>query len=977
MNQAVPQPSDKRVYEPTLFLPRTDFPMRSGHAATEPALLARWERLDLSARLRAAGAGRPRFVVHDGPPYANGHLHMGHALNKVLKDFVCRSRRMAGEDSTLVPGWDCHGLPVEWQVEKAFREAGRPKETVPVAEFRKACRDYAAGWLDVQRGEFRRLGVQAEWDRPYSTMDFRSEARVAAELLRLAGDGQLVRGSKPVMWSVVEGTALAEAEVEYHERVSDTVHAAFAVRSDAAAGPLAGALVPVWTTTPWTLPANRAVSFNPGLAYGLHACGGRRFLVADRLADAFLGLLGGTPERVGDVDASALGALTLDHPLAGHMTGYAYPVPMLAGDHVTDEAGTGFVHTAPGHGREDHDVWMRHAGELAARGLDVSVPFTLGGDGRLTEACPGFEGRRVLTQHGGKGDADAAVTEAVEAAGTLLARGAHRHPYPHSWRSKKPVVFRNTPQWFVSLDRPVGGLGGRTLRAVAREEAAAARFVPAHGANRLDGMLRDRPDWLVSRQRAWGVPLCVFVERETGSLLRDPDVDARVLAAFEAEGADAWFAPGAAARFLGPGRDPEAFEKVDDVLDVWFDSGSTHAFVLDDAEAFPAFAGLRRARDGGRDTVMYLEGSDQHRGWFQSSLLESCATRGRAPFDVVLTHGFVLDEAKEKMSKSRGNVTAPQALVADAGADVLRLWVAAADPTGDLRVGPDTVDAAKEGYRKLRNTLRWLLGNLAHRDRDASPPVALPDLERFVLHRLHGLDAEVRAAYAAFDFRRALTALQGFMTVDLSAFYFEARKDVLYCDPASSAVRAAALWTMEETFSRLAAWLAPLLPFLAEEAWLERHPSEDGSVHLLGFPDTPAEWRDDALAARWESARRVRRVVMAALEAERGAKRLKAGLEASPRVHVLDPGLLGDLAGLDLAEACVTSGLELVAGPGPEAAFRLPEVHGVAVEPLRAGGGRCARSWRWSTELGADPGHPELCPRDARAMREWRERVPA
>jgi len=971
MTQVLQQTS-QRAYEPTLFLPLTHFPMRSGHAEREPELLARWARLDLAGRLRDAGADRPRFVLHDGPPYANGHLHMGHALNKVLKDFVCRSRRMSGWSAELVPGWDCHGLPVEWQVEKDFREAGRPKDTVPVPEFRQACRAHAARWLDVQREEFRRLGVEAAWDRPYATMDFRSEARVAAELLRLARSGQLTRGSKPVMWSVVEGTALAEAEVEYHERVSETVHAAFAVRADAAAGDLAGTRVPVWTTTPWTLPANRAVAYGPGLAYGLYAAGGHRYLVAERLAPEFLALLGPGCERLGDVAAERLGGLTLDHPLAGHLDGYGFPVPMLEGEHVTDETGTGFVHTAPGHGRDDHETWLRHAPALAARGLDVAVPFSLDGEGRLTAACPGFEGRRVLTPYGSKGDADAAVAAALEAAGTLLARGSLRHAYPHSWRSKKPVVFRNTPQWFVPLDRPVEGLGRRTLRQAARAEVATTRFVPEAARNRLDGMLRDRPDWLVSRQRAWGVPLCVFVERATGMLLDDPAVDARVLAAFEAEGADAWFAPGAGARFLGPDRDPDAYEKVDDVLDVWFDSGSTHAFVLDDAEAFPAFAGLRRAVDGGRDVVMVLEGSDQHRGWFQSSLLESCASRGRAPYDVVMTHGFVLDADREKMSKSRGNVAAPGALVAESGADVLRLWVAACDPTGDLAVGKDTLDAAREGYRRLRNTLRWLLGNLVHRrEGDALPLDAMPPLERWLLHRLAELDAEVRAAYDAFDMRRVVSALQGFAAGDLSAFYFEARKDVLYCDPASSRVRRAALQAMDETFRRLCLWLAPLLPFLAEEAWLHRYPSEHGSVHLEAFPETPAAWRDDALAARWDAARRVRRAVMAALEGERAAKRLRSGLEASPRVHVAEAGLLAALDGLDLAEVCVTSGLALVAGEGPESAFRLPEVVGVAVEPLPAQGPRCERSRRHAPDVGADPDYPGLTARDARAMREW------
>ncbi len=769
-----------RDYASTLFLPRTALPTKAQPSTLEPALLERWERTRLLDRVRAAGEGRPRFVVHDGPPYANGDVHFGHALNKALKDMVARSRRMSGWASDLVPGWDCHGLPVEWGVEQAFRERGVAKADVPVPEFRAACRAHADRWLDAQRREFRRLGVLADWDRPYVTMDFAAEARVAQELLALAAAGQLRRGAKPVMWSVVEGTALAEAEVEYREREDEAAHVAFTVLS----GPLAGTLVPAWTTTPWTLPANRAVAYGEGVAYGLYRLGGRPCLVADALAGALASASGQPAERERDVAPGELAWLALAHPLAGSVPGYDRPLPLLAAPHVTDSAGTGFVHTAPGHGREDHDAWTRLSGELEARGYDPSVPDTLSADGRLTEACPGFAGRAVLTPSGGRGDASEAVLDALAAAGTLLARHRHRHEYPHSWRSKKPVVHRTTPQWFVGLDRPVEALGGRTLREVARSEADATEWLPARSRNRMAAMLEARPDWLVSRQRSWGVPLAVFVNRATGALLRDDAVDARVVAAFRGEGADAWFAPGAAERFLGPGRDPAEWEKVDDVLDVWFDSGATHAFVLDDPERFPTLAGLRRERDGGPDRVMYLEGSDQHRGWFQSSLLVGCANRGRAPYDVVLTHGFVLDANGVKMSKSGGNVLAPADVVGRLGADVLRLWAASADATGDLRVGKDALDGAAETHRKWRNTLRWLLGNLSHRD-PAAPEVAhadMPELELLLLHRLAEVGDEVRAAYDAFDFRRVVAVLTAFMANDLSAFHFEARKDVLYCD---------------------------------------------------------------------------------------------------------------------------------------------------------------------------------------------------
>jgi len=547
-----------------------------------------------------------------------------------------------------------------------------------------------------------------------------------------------------------------------------------------------------------------------------------------------------------------------------------------------------------------------------------------------------------------------------------------RHQYPHSWRSKKPVIFRNTPQWFIAMDRPVEGLGNATLREVALRSIEETRWVPPQGKNRITGMVSGRPDWVVSRQRAWGVPITVFVERETGQVLRDPKVDARIVAAFEAEGADAWFTEADGARFLAPDHDPARYEKVTDVLDVWFDSGSTHAFVLDDPEAFPGLSGVTRRRDGGADTVMYLEGSDQHRGWFQSSLLESSGTRGRAPYDIVLTHGFVLDPKGLKMSKSRGNVVAPQSVIKDAGADILRLWVAASDYTDDLRIGPEIVKTFAETYRKLRNSLRWMLGSLAHRVQgDDIESEKMPELERLILHRLAELDGEIREAYAGFDTKRVVALLNGFMTGDLSAFYFDVRKDALYCDPISSVTRRAALQVIDETFRRVTVWLAPVLAFTAEEAWLDRYPSEHGSVHLHTLPETPAAWRDEALAARWQKIRRVRRVVTGALEIERAAKRIGASLEAAPVVHVSDPELRAALDGIDLAEICITSDIRVEAGEGPADAFRLDEVKGVAVVPVLAEGRKCARSWRVSPEVGSDPDYPDVTPRDAQALREW------
>ncbi|GEP09681.1 isoleucine--tRNA ligase [Methylobacterium gnaphalii] len=971
-----------RDYSKTLFLPKTEFPMRAGLPTREPLLLERWERNDLYGRIRRESAGRPRFVLHDGPPYANGNIHIGHALNKILKDVIVRSQGALGHDADYVPGWDCHGLPIEWKIEEQYRAKGKNKDEVPILEFRQECRAFAAQWLDVQREEFKRLGVTGDWAHPYSTMAYPAEARIASELMKFAVTGQLYRGSKPVMWSVVEKTALAEAEIEYEEHVSDTIFVAFRMR-DGAPAEWAGARIVIWTTTPWTIPGNRAVAYSKRVAYGLYrvtaaavdnwAKVGESYLLADALAETvFKAARVEAYDRIADVSPDAFAGLTLSHPLNGHVAGYEFAVPLLEGDHVTDEAGTGFVHTAPSHGREDFEVWMANGRRLTQAGIDTRIPYTVDAEGVYTDEAPGFTGKRVLTHKGEKGDANKALIAALTEAGSLIARGVLRHQYPHSWRSKKPVIFRNTPQWFIAMDKPVDALGNRTLREVAFEAIEETQWVPPQGKNRINGMVGNKPDWVVSRQRAWGVPITVFVKKGTSEVLRDERVNARIAEAFAAEGADAWFSDADGARFLAPDHDPADYEKVTDVLDVWFDSGSTHAFVLDDPEAFPGLAGVKRVREGGRDRVMYLEGSDQHRGWFQSSLLESCGTQGHAPYDVVLTHGFVLDPKGEKMSKSKGNVVAPQSVIKESGADILRLWVAASDYSDDLRIGPEIVKTFAETYRKLRNSLRWMLGSLAHRvPGDDVSFAEMPELERFILHRLAQLDGEIREAYAAFDTKRIVALLNGFMTGDLSAFYFDVRKDALYCDPISSVTRRASLQVIDEAFCRVVIWLAPVLAFTAEEAWLDRYPSEDGSVHLQTLSETPAAWRDDALAARWQEIRRVRRVVTGALEIERAAKRIGASLEAAPQVFVSDPDLLSALDGVDFAEICITSGISVGAGEGPAEAFRLDDVKGVAVVPQPAEGRKCARSWRVSPDVGTDPAYPDVTPRDARALREW------
>ena len=1042
-----------RDWSETLFLPKTDFPMRAGLPELEPKILARWQERELYKELREASKGRPKFVLHDGPPYANGHIHIGHALNKILKDLVVKSQQMLGYDSNYVPGWDCHGLPIEWKIEEQYRAKGREKpnfsDPAAINAFRDECRKFAETWVEVQREEFQRLGIVGDWQHPYLTMSYAAEATIARELMKFAANGLLYRGSKPVMWSVVEKTALAEAEVEYQDYTSDQVWVTFPVSFGVKAtfiqpgtqieterpvpSDLVGASIVIWTTTPWTLPGNRAISFSSKIDYGLYevtaapegnwAKVGDKYVLADKLAaDVMKAAKVETFKRRGSVQADDLKGLAANHPLVS--LGYDFDVPLLDGDHVTDDTGTGFVHTAPGHGADDYNIWIANQKALRDRGIDTTIPFTVDADGVLTKEAPGFTGKRVLKENGDKGDANDAVIKALAEAGNIIARGRLKHQYPHSWRSKKPVIFRNTPQWFIAMDKPFplspslrGESRGegqplapnqepalhpnplpahgereqegvpaseRSLREVALAEIEATEWVPEAGENRITGMIANRPDWVVSRQRAWGVPITVFVAKrdhdsfKEGEILRDEAVNAAIADAFAKEGADAWFAEGAAARFLAPKYDPEMWEQVRDVLDVWFDSGSTHAFTLEDPEQFPGLAGIRRVRDGGPDRVMYLEGSDQHRGWFHSSLLESCGTRGRAPYDVVLTHGFILDEkGDEKMSKSKGNVLSPQDVMKTAGADILRLWVASADTTNDIRFGPAIVQSAAEAYRKLRNTLRWMLGALHYFSPDLR--VArneLPELERLMLHRLAEVDAEVRAAYTAYDYRGVVAALSPFMNTDLSAFYFDIRKDALYCDAYSSTRRRAALTVIDQIFGCVTTWLAPILAFTAEEAWIHRY-SAERSVHLETFPAVPEAWCDEALAEKWERVRAVRRVVTGALEIERAQKRIGSSLEAAPEIFVTDSALHEAVQDIDLAEIAITSAATLTCKVPPEAAFTLPDVPGVGVIVHRAEGRKCARSWRITADVGSDPDYPDLSARDAAAVRELEARAGA
>lgn len=942
-------------YKATVFLPKTDFPMKAGLPDLEPRLLARWAAIDLHGKMRSAARGRDRFVLHDGPPYANGHLHIGHALNKILKDVIVRTQSMQGKDAPYVPGWDCHGLPIEWKIEEKYRAEGLDKDQVDVVAFREECRQFAAKWIEIQREEFKRLGVAGDWDHPYTTMTFKAEATIAAELGRFLMDGSLYRGAKPVMWSVVEKTALAEAEVEYHDHTSITIWVGFPVVK-ASAPVLEGAKVVIWTTTPWTMPGNRAVAYGAGFEYvvvevdaaqdGSLARPGERYVVLKDLAEQVARDAKCSFRVVATLAGADLASTVCHHPLKHHPEakgGYDFEVPLLAGDFVTTDTGTGFVHIAPGHGEDD---W--HLG--VANG--IAVPDTVQPDGTYYPHVALFAGQSVLAQgKNGKYYSPVAkpVIEAMKATGCLLAHGKVEHSYPHSWRSKAPLIFRNTPQWFISMDKT--GLRDKALAAI-----EATRFVPDQGRNRIGSMVEGRPDWCVSRQRAWGVPITVFVEKKTGQPLRDQAVVDRIVEAFMAEGADAWYTS-RPERFLGEGRDSADYEQVFDILDVWFDSGCTHAFVLE-GDTWP---GPRWPAD------LYLEGSDQHRGWFQSSLLESCGTRGRAPYDAVLTHGFVLDEDGRKMSKSLGNVVSPQDVVSTMGADILRLWVIGSDYSDDLRIGQEILKTQVDIYRRLRNTLRYLLGALdGFTAAEKVAPGDMPELERWVLHRLTQLDAGLRQACADFEFHGWFTELHTFCAVDLSAFYLDIRKDALYCDAPDSPRRRAARTVMDILLDTLCKWLAPFLCFTAEEAWLARHPSEDGSVHLETFPAIPAEWQDDLLAAKWEAVRTVRRAVTGALEVERAAKRIGSSLQANPLLYV-DANLYPAIADVDMDEVCITSGMLVIEGPPPEGCFTLPEVAGVGVMPRVAEGEKCQRCWKVLHEVGKFK-NPGVCGRCSDAV---------
>jgi len=933
MNDAPETPA--RDYRKTVFLPQTAFPMKADLPKREPALLAKWAAAESWQALREKSRGLSQFVLHDGPPYANGPLHIGHALNKILKDVINRAAQMSGRDANYIPGWDCHGLPIEWKVEEEYRAKKQDKDQVPVLEFRAECRAYAARWLAVQSEEFQRLGVAGDWTRRYATMDFASEAVIADEIGKFLMNGSLYRGLRPVMWSPVEKTALAEAEIEYMDHVSPTLHALFRIERARGMPELVGSDVVIWTTTPWTIPGNRALAYGPEINYALLHVDtvsgtsllkrGARLVVALALLPQFCAEAGiATHTLIKTFEGRAFEGAVCAAPLRGHAGAYRHEAIMLPGDYVTDDAGTGIVHIAPSHGEEDFALVVAH--NRAHPESRIEIPECVGDDGTYTMQAPGFEGLHVFRAH-------EPVYAAMTALGTLAAKGKLNHSYPHSWRSKKPVIYRATPQWFIAMD------DHNAIRAKAQDAIAATHFVPDVGRNRIGSMVAGRPDWCISRQRAWGVPIAVFVEKRTGEVLRDPVVMQAIVDAFREEGADAWYQPGAAARFLSEGRDPADFEQVMDIVDVWFESGSTHAFVLPPR-------GLNFPAD------LYLEGSDQHRGWFQSSLLESVGTRGVAPFKAILTHGFVMDESGRKMSKSLGNVTAPQEVTAKYGADILRLWVMNSDTSEDLRLGKNILEQQAELYRRMRNTLRWLLGNLAgFEESERVAPAAMPELERWVLHRLTELDARVRKAVADYDWNGVLPEIHAFCATDLSAFYFDIRKDSLYCDAKDAPRRRAARTVLDHLHRCLCAWLAPVLVFTAEEAWLSRFGDDAPSIHQQDFPALPAEWRDDALAAKWVEIRRIRRLVTTSIEDRRRDGAIGSSLQASLALTFPADDVGGTLAAEDWAEILIVSDVGLTEGAQ------------IALDVTTAPGAKCERCWRVLPEVGASAVHPTLCRR--------------
>ncbi|HEX7874469.1 MAG TPA: isoleucine--tRNA ligase [Sphingobium sp.] len=960
--------TDTPDYKSTVFLPVTDFPMKAGLAQKEPAMAAKWEAEDLYGQIRAARAGREKFILHDGPPYANGDIHMGHAMNKVLKDIIVRSQSLLGKDAPYVPGWDCHGLPIEWKIEEEYRKKKLNKDEVPPQEFRAQCRAYADRWVGVQKDQFKRLGILGDWNDPYLTMKFEAEAAIVGELLKFAESGQLYRGAKPVMWSPVEKTALAEAEVEYEDVTSTQIDVAFEITSAPHAPELEDAYAVIWTTTPWTIPTNQGIAYGEEIEYVLAECASgeeakfiepgddipkvrkeRSVLIAAQLVKEFEARSGWFLTEKSRFRGTRLKDATAQHPMH-HLGGFfAKSRPFLPAPHVTTDAGTGLVHMAPDHGEEDF---------LACKPYGIDPVFAVQDDGRYRADWAWLGGNPLsvinpkLNAAPNEEGTGGPVCEDLKAVGALLSASSFQHSYPHSWRSKARIIYRCTPQWFIPMDRrsdagqidypvapidAVGGAlalnvgnGGPTLRETALQAIEATRWVPERSTNRIRSMVEGRPDWVISRQRAWGVPIALYVNRQSGEYLNDPAVNARIVEAFKLGGADAWFGADHQA-LLGLDYTLADYEVVNDILDVWFDSGSTHSFVVE-------------ARYGeGVRADLYLEGSDQHRGWFRSSLLESCGTRGRAPYDAVLTHGFALDGQGRKMSKSLGNTVDPLKVMNESGADILRMWVASTDYFDDVRIGKEVLAGSSDAYRKLRNTFRYLLGALADfSDAEKVPVAEMPELERYMLHRLAELDAELRTVVddrkseSWLEFGRYSRALNDFANIDLSAFFFDIRKDCLYCDVnvasgEQTAKRRAYRTVLDTLFHALVRYAAPIIPFTAEEVWGTRFP-DAGSIHLTEWPEVDGGWHDSALGERWSGIREARIQVNEAIEPLRREKIVRSSLEAEVKMYLVPQDV-------DFAEVCIVADVT-------------EEGEGITVAPTSHH--KCGRCWRHLPEVVED-----------------------
>ena len=967
--------TEQRDYRNTVFLPKTDFPMKAGLPHKEPGILARWQAEDLYRQLREARAGREKFILHDGPPYANGDMHIGHALNHILKDMVVRTQNLLGKDAPYVPGWDCHGLPIEWKVEEKYRKKKLDKDQVDPIEFRAECRAYAQHWVDTQREQLKRLGINGDWDNPYLTMDFQAEATIVTELMKFAESGQLYRGAKPVMWSPVEKTALADAEVEYEDITSTQIDVAFEI-TESPIEELVGAHAVIWTTTPWTIPVNQALSYGPEVEYHHYrAQDGRRFLVAVELLESFFARtdLGPQSENiVGDMElaehalgiyrGSDLAGTIARHPMH-HLGGFfARPRPFLPGDFVTTDSGTGLVHMAPDHGEDDFILCKAHG---------IEPVFAVEGDGKYRADWLWLGGQGSVINPKFNAPDGPICSDLRESGGLLAASTDYQHSYPHSWRSKAKVIFRCTPQWFVPMDRPTplmraeqrwedeGGTpdrtpeiepGEATLRETAVQAIADTRFVPEKGRNRIGSMVAGRPDWVLSRQRAWGVPITLFVNRKTGQYLSDPEVNARIIAAVRESGVDAW-SDERAQEYLGSEYRAEDYERVTDILDVWFDSGSTHAFVLESGR-WPDL--LRGEGWRGPRADLYLEGSDQHRGWFQSSLLESCATRGHAPYKAVLTHGFTMDAKGMKMSKSLGNTIDPLKVMQTNGADIIRLWALSVDYTEDHRIGDEILKGVADQYRKLRNTFRYLLGALdGFTEAERVGVEEMPELEHYILALLERLDARLRQAVDDYDFNDYVRALTDFCNEDLSAFFFDIRKDCLYCDAPADPQRRAYRSALDTLFHALVRYAAPVLVFTAEEVWGTRYPDE-GSVHLLEWPDLPAA-DDEQLIGKWDHIRELRSRVFEPIEVMRREKIIKSTLEADVEVRLKDGNLASRAQSVDFTEVCIAAKVN-VAGFADDS---LAET--IQIVPSRTEHHKCGRCWRHLPEVTEDGALCDRC----------------